>query len=382
MTIAKKDIPSLTGIRFLAASLVFLFHYAEIIFSAANRQFGYYFFRQFNVGVSMFFVLSGFLITYRYYALLSSGASLGNYFIRRIARIFPLYWAVLFLHFLLLWKQKHQLPDVETIFLNLTMLHGFSARYFFSGLTQSWSLTVEETFYFYAPICFSLIRYRSFFLRQIPVLLTFGFLLVGVSNVFLSTNFFPSIAFLLSGTFFGRCVEFFAGIFLARLIRKQEHSRKGVMFTLGGSALFFLFLLALAVAAFHDKRAYYNDSLLSVLLGNLLLPISVAIFYYGLAMEDTLVKRLLSSKMATLFGKSSYAFYLFHIGVIAEVFYFHVTTNLLALFLFLQFLSILTYKFFERPVYFFLLNKLLIGEQQKNIKDEYEAVCSAKDEAV
>ena len=66
MADAKKELPELTGIRFIAASMVFLFHYAEVLFPLKDRPFAYYFFRQLNTGVSLFFVLSGFLITYRY----------------------------------------------------------------------------------------------------------------------------------------------------------------------------------------------------------------------------------------------------------------------------------------------------------------------------
>lgn len=367
----KKDLPALTGIRFIAASMVFLFHYADYLFSPDARQLGYYFFRQLNVGVSLFFVLSGFLITYRYYDVLSSGKPLGAYFIRRVARIFPLYWLVLFLHFSSGWMHGKPWPDLQTFFLNLTLLHGFSARYFFSGLTQSWSLTVEESFYLYSPFCFWLIRTRKFFYPQIFLLLGSGFLLSGLTVQHWTGGFFGDTAFLLSGSFFGRCFEFFAGMFIALKIHKQPAPRKGSFFTHAGLLLFFLLLAALAGLSFSQQNRDYNASLAGVLLFNFLIPASIAVFYYGLIRENTFIRRWLSFSFVTLLGKSSYAFYLLHIGVVAEIFYYHVSANMLVLYLLLQLTAVFAYKLFEKPVYFFLLRKLGVGDQRKQARTVY-----------
>ena len=61
-----KYLPALTGIRIIAAYMVFFHHYNPI-----NKDFFgiviYNFFTELHVGVTLFFVLSGFLITHRYY---------------------------------------------------------------------------------------------------------------------------------------------------------------------------------------------------------------------------------------------------------------------------------------------------------------------------
>jgi peptidoglycan/LPS O-acetylase OafA/YrhL len=302
--------------------------------------------------------LSGFLITYRYHAFSDPKQRLSLYFAKRAARIFPLYWAVLFVHFTYLFIRQGRELSLKRVLLNATLLHGFSADYFFSGLTQSWSLTVEETFYLFAPICFFLIRKRNIFLLQVPLLIALGLLLMGLSS-YLHLPFFGGWNYLFYGTFFGRCFEFFVGIFLAFQVMKDPNKRRdGIMFTMGGALLFFCVLLALAAYASNFQLANVTAGFSGVLLFNFLLPVSIGIFYYGLLTEGSFLNTFFSSKLAQLLGKSSYAFYLLHIGIIAEAFYFHGFSNLVLLYIVLQLLSIAAYKFYEKPVYFFLLRKL------------------------
>ena len=62
----KNYFPALTGVRAFAAYLVFISHY-DYVFVDNFPQFFKRFFHEFHIGVTVFFVLSGFLITYRYY---------------------------------------------------------------------------------------------------------------------------------------------------------------------------------------------------------------------------------------------------------------------------------------------------------------------------
>ena len=355
----KKEFPALTGIRFVAASLVFLFHYAHELLPDRS-SFGYYFFRQLNVGVNIFFVLSGLLIAHRYFDLRISRKQLRAYIIKRVARIFPLYYAVLFVQLLLMYVHRHSMPDALTVFLNITLLKGLGANYFYSVLTQSWSLTVEEMFYFYAPFCFYLIKAKNFFLAQIPLLIGVGLLLVYLSSSFIPNTFFDDREFLFAGTFFGRCFEFFAGIFVALIIRKSAIKRSGMVFTMLGAILFLLLLFSLAYFAFNYGIGIINDHFVGIVLFNFLIPASIALFFYGLITEESTIKQALGTKAFALLGKSSYAFYLLHIGMIAEVLFFKITSNILLLFVLLQLLSVAVYKLFEKPVYFLILRKFSI----------------------
>jgi len=52
---------------------------------------------------------------------------------------------------------------------------------------------------------------------------------------------------------------------------------------------------------------------------NVLLPVSVALLFYGLIKEQSIIRRILSTGFMQLLGKSSYIFYLIHIGFIAVI---------------------------------------------------------------
>src|SRR6476620_3181673 len=79
--------PSLDGIRGLAILLVVGFH-----------NFGYLTLFKFGwLGVDLFFVLSGYLITGILYKSLGTENYLKNFYIKRVLRIFPLYYSILFL---------------------------------------------------------------------------------------------------------------------------------------------------------------------------------------------------------------------------------------------------------------------------------------------
>jgi peptidoglycan/LPS O-acetylase OafA/YrhL len=107
------------------------------------------------VGVQLFFVLSGFLIT----GILLDGRhdprSLGSFYARRVLRIFPLYYVTLTVTLLIIplatgWHfpgSEHQLW-LWTYLSNWTIPFGF--RVF--GYAHFWSLAVEEQFYLFWPL--------------------------------------------------------------------------------------------------------------------------------------------------------------------------------------------------------------------------------------
>lgn len=353
----KKDFPALTGIRFIAASMVYVHHYAQILYTGKPPDFGYYFMRQLNLGVNLFFVLSGFLITHRYYSKTLAGGGFWLYWCKRIVRIFPLYYAVLAFYVAMFYVQHNGLPGVTTLFLNITLLKGLSDKYFLSGIAQAWSLTAEEMFYLYAPVAFYLIKRRGVFFLQMPLLLGIGLLLAVLASWLHWPFFFGDVSFVFAFTFFGRCFEFFTGMYVALFVRNGMKERKGIRFTTSGVLACCLFLSLLAFYAWKGNVEDINNHVPGVLLFNFLIPASFGLLFYGLITEDGWLKKILATKAFVLLGKSSYAFYLLHIGLFAEVFYFHVTSNVLLLYLLLQLSSVAAYKFFEKPVYFYLLKK-------------------------
>ena len=95
---ANSYIPALTGVRAIAAYFVFFHHYNQLDFSYPIQRT----LNEFHMGVTMFFVLSGFLICMRYYGNSEiTGSWFRKYIKNRIARIYPMYFFLTLLTFLL-----------------------------------------------------------------------------------------------------------------------------------------------------------------------------------------------------------------------------------------------------------------------------------------
>lgn len=132
------------------------------------------------VGVDLFFALSGFLITGILLRVRQNRAGLTSFYVRRLLRIAPLYYLVLFATLVVL---PHGAPPAYLQASRDTLdhqswlwLYGYNARVFFTGqfwadeglrLSHFWSLAVEEHFYFVWP--FLVLRFEPKRLLQIAL---------------------------------------------------------------------------------------------------------------------------------------------------------------------------------------------------------------------
>lgn len=168
---ARSHVPALDGVRGLAIVLVLISHL--MLFNdrtgsrfgdslAALRGLGW-------VGVDLFFVLSGFLITGILYDTLHNPRYFRSFYMRRFLRIFPLYYGFLF--FLLLlghWARGLHFDWDGRQYVLLTYLQNtglwFPVTGFHVGawadLDHFWSLAVEEQFYLVWPLLVFLVRGR------------------------------------------------------------------------------------------------------------------------------------------------------------------------------------------------------------------------------
>ncbi len=150
-------IPALDGLRGLAILLVLLHH--ETVMEGASRfdqlwqrfaHFGW-------CGVNLFFVLSGFLITGILFDSKEQHSYFRNFYARRTLRIFPLYYAVVFVslvvvpHLVHAKTPDHQIPE----FWYWTYMSNFLVArlgHWHHFLDVSWSLAIEEQFYLVWPM--------------------------------------------------------------------------------------------------------------------------------------------------------------------------------------------------------------------------------------
>jgi peptidoglycan/LPS O-acetylase OafA/YrhL len=228
----------------------------------------------------------------------------------------------------------------------------------FSGIYPSWSLTVEEMFYLFSPFIFLLIKKRSIFYPQIIFFWVTGLILFFLFQKFPFHGFFKDLRFIAFATFFGRCFEFFAGIKLALVVRKLMANKKSitknhtfpVSFTyLGIFCMIFVIVILFFISPSYKVNATHTPA--GILISNLIFPLAVVVFFYGLIREKTVVKRILSTPVFQLLGKGSYAFFLVHTGIIANwVNEYLCKKNILFLYLTMYAVAIGLYKMVEMPL--------------------------------
>lgn len=158
---APERVSSLTGIRALAALLVVLTHAAYTTGKYPQGYIGLVWSRA-EIGVPIFFVLSGFLLFRPWVKAAATGApapSVRRYAWHRVRRIMPAYVVTVLIAYLV-YHFRTAGPNPghtwEGLFRNLTLTQIYADNYLYSflhqGLTQMWSLAVEAAFYVVLPL--------------------------------------------------------------------------------------------------------------------------------------------------------------------------------------------------------------------------------------
>ena len=327
------------GLRAIAVLLVVFFHFKLV--GAAKSGF---------VGVDIFFVISGFLITSIIVKDIETGRfSLKEFYIKRIRRLAPALFVTLALVVIAGWLWLFPVEFKKLIF------QVFASQFYFSNihywlninyfglvaqdvyLLHTWSLSVEEQFYLIYPIM--LLGILKFYKKYAVKLIILGIVISFYLNVnFVDTK--PEATFYLLPT---RGWEFLIGalIYFAQLDRQyREIARNSI-----GIVGFFLVLLAILIINEETKFPGFF-ALLPVLGGVCLL---IAGGYRG-----DYTNKVLSLSPLVYIGKISYPLYLVHwpVNIFAR---FHLEENytygwrFLAL-VFSMLLSALIFHLVENPI--------------------------------
>lgn len=352
MTIHKpsQHFPALTGIRAVAVYLIYL-HHTNPFSSDGFGNFWHRVVTEFHIGVSIFFVLSGFLITYRYGQSAPTLPWLKRYFKNRVARVYPMYFLITTLSAIAFAiSGREGLTPWFTYFMNITFLRGFFDDLKFTLVGQGWSLTVEECFYFLAPLLFLAFRKSRWALAVLPIILVaLGCWLVTSFSGDGNHGFFNNYFFMFVYTFPGRCAEFFWGAALALFLQSgRQQQKQGEACTWGGLAI--LIALVVLLSRFGDGSTSGIFTTTGVAINNFLLPASIVTLFYGLLTENSILKKILSSNIFVLLGKSSYTFYLIHVGIFYQFIETRISDNYLILFLLLNIISLALWRLVEEPL--------------------------------
>ncbi|MGV3697921.1 acyltransferase family protein [Flavobacterium sp.] len=345
----------LNELRAVAAFAVILHHielfkFRDKLPSLINTDLSYLVNHLGKNGVYLFFVLSGFLITYLLLAEKENkgGISLFKFYLRRIFRIWPLYYLILIISFLVIPALASNFDIFELIpnyFNKIATEHNYSGKsfllyfmflpnlalyfnYVVVGCTQTWSVGVEEQFYIFWPLLIIL-----FNRKLVP--LVFAAVLIAMSS--------------------------FAMFFTPDII-PFEYMAIGAI---GGYSLFYY---SEAITHFADSKTYLYFILIGIILvliavpivdeylQSLLLAMMIIFFIIYTVVSDS--KVLFLSPVFSYLGTISYGIYMYHPFVMFLVFPFankyfagsHILYNLFVyIFIFglTILLSIVSYKFFE-----------------------------------
>lgn len=375
-------IPSLTGIRAIAAGMVFfghmlLGHMSEV---PVLMQYGW-------TGVNIFFALSGYLFTYLYTDKLFDGTfSWKDYIKRRIIRIYPLTSLLIGIAIVSQWGE-YSLGNIAT---HLMLLHAWIPEYRLELISPMWTLTVEESFYFAAPILITLLglifrevgarwsssspRTRSAVIMLVAVLLWY----VTLSFASGATKLYQNTLEHYSGywdneawtfTIFGRIVDFASGMLAASIARYMLPKRQyfGDLIVVVGAALYVLALYSVADMGGPNNVGSHR---LGILAQNSI-GLAAAIMIFGLH-TGGVFSRLLSSKPLQVLGEASFALYLIqlmpfvwwpHVGM--QIQYnledagYHYYTAATVSYVCINVVSIGVYYAFEKPVSRYLRRRFL-----------------------
>jgi peptidoglycan/LPS O-acetylase OafA/YrhL len=327
------------GLRALAVGLVVLFHFFPNHLTAGF------------IGVDIFFVISGFLITTIVLGQLQLGRfSYTGFYVRRVNRIFPALLLVLAVNLLLGWHAlvidefealgKHVAASA-TFLSNFALWH--EAGYFDNAadtkpLLHLWSLAIEEQFYIVWPVLLGLLlRGRRRFMALIALAISASF----AWNLW-AVRFDPTAAYYSPAT---RGWQLAVGGLLACAQHKGMLSR--LPFGPGLRAFSGLALLAMAVALIDKGRGYPGAWALLPTLGTALL--------ISAGMVSWVNRRLLGWRPLAAIGLISYPLYLWHWPVLIWAKLIFMTGNLSVpirggLIALSVLLGWLTYALFEKPV--------------------------------
>ena len=338
--------PEIDGLRAIAVLAVLIYHFEKFFLESKLLPGGF-------LGVDIFFVISGYLITSIILKdlLLNNNFSILDFYKRRIRRIIPVLLLVIIVS--ILFSCIFFLPKDLKDFVNsiLSSLGFVSNLYFYFAeitygneislvkpLMHTWSLSVEEQFYLLFPILIIFFHryFDNYFFSLILILFIFSLFFsqyMTVNHKLINFYILPS-----------RAWELLAGALLSILenklnIKSKDLIKKRILMSVGMALIFLSF--------FFFENELKHPSILT------LIPVLGSCLIIWFSDKDFFLDKILSSKLLVFIGLISYSLYLWHYPILAFSKYINIFQNnvlgsfFLIIFIFL--LSISSYIFIEKP---------------------------------
>lgn len=281
MTIENRN-QALDGLRGVAILLVLLYHFTKPLFHFFS--FGW-------AGVDLFFVLSGFLITGILIGTKHKKKFIQIFFIRRALRILPLYYGVIIMFAFIaphfgptIWWSQYQFFFWTHTENYLFLLHGFKLP-----LGHFWSLAIEEQFYLMWPFIVLVTNNKQLLIVSLMLIIT--------SITFRAIDHNPMLIY-------GQPLAHLDGLAMGSVIAILLRIKKELLFRYANTIFFIstILLISYALAITFGKSTPFSFTIISSFFSSILI----------LALQSTIVKKVLSNKTLLFFGKYSYGMYVFN----------------------------------------------------------------------
>ena len=352
--------PEIDGLRAIAVFSVITYHARDTFLPGGF------------LGVDIFFVISGYLITSLILKelKLTNKFSFSNFYERRVRRIIPALLGMIILSTFISYITL--LPDSFVDFSKSLISSIFSVSNFYflytgnlygaessllKPLLHTWSLSVEEQFYILLPVTVFVIY--KFFRKHLLTLIFSGILISLIFSQYISSAHSSSSAH--SGFNFyllpSRGFELLLGSLLAKLELDNGRMNRN------SSLILNKILPIIGLSLIFYSLIFFNDKMLLPSFYSLV-PIIGTMLVIWFSHKDELVTQILSNRSIVFFGLISYSLYLFHFPVFAFARYLNLlNNNLFILIFFVILISSLSYYFIERP----FRNKKIISFRKLSI---------------
>lgn len=292
--------PQLDSLRALAVLFVLFEHWIPDGSSYKVLPFG-------MIGVTVFFVLSGFLITdillnSRKIAAVKNKSifhSLKQFYIRRTLRIFPVYYITLLILIILNFQNVR---EIYVWFLTYTSnIYFFSVQKWAGSLSHLWTLAVEEQFYIFWPFLIFFIPER-FLSKSVYAIISFGVLFRAVMFLLSDKS---EVAVNFTSILTPSCLDAFGLGALLSFLRLRNNN---FQFTGRKSFYFFTSCFILIPVMITMNENIFTASLFKFVVSamSLLLISRMSTGFSGI------LKPVFENKILVYLGKISYGLYLFH----------------------------------------------------------------------
>lgn len=299
---AARHLPSLTGLRWLTALLIFGHHLMAVEYfgGRAGDLWGFVF-EAGKTGVTLFFILSGCVLAWGY----KPAQSARSFWLHRAARIYPLHivGVVLALVVAATLVPEIRTDGVAPLGANVLLLSGWVPEWWQAGNPASWSLVCEAFFYLTFPLVIRLVAGRS--ARALWTVAGTALVLVALAPAIAGASPVPMSA---ASTPLLRLPEFVLGVVLALLMKQTAWRPAPLRFAVPLAVLGYALSEAPALPGTEIRPG------LAATVGGFALVVA------SLAAADAHRSSTFLARPAwQALGRLSFAFYLVHLLVIASV---------------------------------------------------------------